>query len=131
MTEVADPHAHVVLVVDDDDDARQGLVFYLESLGFAVRDAASGPAALQLLRDGLRPCALVVDVVMPDMDGWQLVARVRANPRFAAVPVVMLSAAVEDRERVAGLGIGAYLAKPTSPDAVASAVARHCPHRPS
>jgi CheY-like chemotaxis protein len=82
-------HVHRVLVVDDDPGALDGLVFYLQGAGYDAEGTLGGDTALQRLRDGLRPCVVVTDVVMPWVDGWALVGAIRADERFAATPVVI------------------------------------------
>lgn len=120
------PHRHTVLVVDDDPGALDGLVYYLQSHGFDVLGALGGDTALQRLRDGLRPCGVVTDVVMPWVDGWALVDAMRADPELVGVPVVMCSGHPEHVSRALQRGVRAYLPKPAEPGAVAAAIVRYC-----
>jgi CheY-like chemotaxis protein len=120
------PHNHAVLVVDDDPGALDGLVYYLQSHGFDVVGALGGERALQRLRDGLRPCAVVTDVVMPWVDGWALVEAMRVEAGLAEVPVVMCSGHPEHVSRALQHGVRAYLPKPVEPGAVAAAIVRYC-----
>ncbi len=126
---MAAPHVHTVLVVDDDDDNLTALLFYLEALGHAVHGAGSGDDALRVLHTGVQPCVVVVDLIMPDMSGWELVARLRADAAFATVPVVLHTGAAEDPMRMLELGVRAALVKPCEPHTIADAIAAHCPRR--
>lgn len=120
------PHTHAVLVVDDDDDARNGLVLFCDALGVAACGAESAEDALRRLRDGLRPCGMIVDVGMPEIDGWMLVERMRRDPDLAAMPVVLLSGYQCDAARVAALGIAKAFIKPAEPAVVVAAVTACC-----
>jgi DNA-binding response OmpR family regulator len=102
-----------VLLVEDDPAARQGLELALSRLGYGVRAAATGEAALDGLGDG--PVDVVVlDVMLPGVDGFEVCRRLR---RVSSVPVIMLTARGDDFDIVAGLEAGAddYVAKPTEP----------------
>ena len=124
---MAPPHAHSVLVVDDDEDNLEAMLLYLEASGLMVRGATAADDALQQLRAGLRPCVVVVDVIMPDVDGWTLVERLRANPALADMCVLMHSGAQEDPARARELDVRGFLLKPSEPSAIVEAIARHCP----
>jgi CheY-like chemotaxis protein len=85
-----------VLVVEDDDMTRQGLVLTLGQAGYAVREAADGEQALVALALPPAPSAILLDVAMPVMNGWEFLrAREALPPHLAAVPVILFSAAVE------------------------------------
>src|SRR6476619_5014674 len=87
-----DVHAqHLVLVVDDVDATRDAIVAMLETNGFDVRGAASGIEALDLLQAGFRPCAMLLDLRMPEVDGWEVWDRMKDHPELATTPVVVLS----------------------------------------
>lgn len=105
-----------VLVVDDSDVIVEMLQMVLENEGFDVDTAEEGPAALRLL-DGDLPDAVLLDVRMPDMDGWQVLARLRAEPRTRQLPVAVMSTEDEEQGWVKALGRGAqaYLRKPFAP----------------
>lgn len=125
----AEPHLHTVLVVDDDPGALDGLVYYLQSCGFDAVGALGGKDALHRLRDGVQPCLVITDVVMPWLDGWGLVEAMRAEPRLTRIPVVMVSGHSEHVSRALQYGVRAYLPKPVQPSEVAAAVERYCPRR--
>lgn len=102
-----------VLVVDDEATIREVLRRYLEREGFQVREAADGEQALAVLEEG-PPDLVVLDLMLPGIDGLSLAARLR---RRSAVPVVMLTAKGELQDRIEGLEVGAddYIVKPFSP----------------
>jgi len=105
-----------ILVVDDEPDIRGLIVLHLEREGFRCRTAASGPDALR--EAGTRPPALVVlDLMLPGLDGLEVCRRLRANAATAGVPIIMLTAKADEVDRVVGLEVGAddYVVKPFSP----------------
>ncbi len=120
-------YPHTVLIVDDDEDNLTALLMYLEAAGFTVAGASSAAEALGRLRGGFQPCALLLDVVMPQIDGWKLVERMRADPALAATKVVLYSGLPVDEPRARALGVSAYLMKPADPAEIATALAQHCP----
>ena len=126
---VSAAHAHRVLIVDDDEGSLEALVAYLEAAGFTVAGAASGAEALERLREGMRPCALVVDVVMPAMDGWTLVEHLQADPMLAALSVILYSGTYPEPERARRLGVRRFFLKPVEPQRITDAVAECCPRR--
>ncbi|MFC7541293.1 response regulator [Siccirubricoccus deserti] len=79
-----------MLVVDDDPATRDLLARFLQREGFAVRCAADGAAGLAMARE-LRPTAVLLDVMMPRMDGWAVLSALKADPELAEVPVVMVT----------------------------------------
>ena len=113
-----------VLVVDDDVDARDVLRLGFEHAGARVTLAASAPEALAALAT-TRVDALVSDIAMPGMDGYDLIRAVRAEVRGRAIPAVALTAyaRVEDRQRALAAGFQLHVAKPIDPAAVVHAVA--------
>jgi CheY-like chemotaxis protein len=109
-----------VLIVDDSENAASTLELALLSIpGLAVMTASSGAEALRILGAG-GIGALVTDLNMPRMDGFELIRRLRGDQRLSATPVVVVSADTDPAtpERVAQLGVSAFFAKPYSPAAV-------------
>lgn len=102
--------AGLVLVVDDDPAARELLSRFLNREGFAVRLAADGQEALRQAR-ALRPDAILLDVMMPRMDGWAVLAALKADPVLVETPVVMVTM-VRERGLAFSLGAADYLDKP-------------------
>lgn len=106
-----------VLVVEDDEELRQLLSFMFEYSGFEARTAVDGVDALDKLEEW-RPDAIVLDVMMPRMDGLTVCRRLRAVPETAELPIVMLSGKAQSEGVAEGLAAGAnkYLIKPTPLD---------------
>ncbi|MFN3811308.1 MAG: response regulator transcription factor [Roseateles asaccharophilus] len=106
-----------VLIVDDHADIRRLIRMTLEFEDYQIHEAADGESALQLAA-ALRPDVVLLDVMMPGaLDGLQVCARLKAEPRFAGMQVILLSARGQARDREAGLraGADAYMIKPFSP----------------
>jgi DNA-binding response OmpR family regulator len=104
-----------VLVVDDEPNIVMSLRFLMEREGFQVEVAASGQAAVAAL--GRQPADLVLlDVMMPELDGFEVCQRIRANPAWRDTKIVMLTAKGRDVERDKGMALGAdaYVTKPFS-----------------
>ena len=112
-----------ILVVDDDHDIVRLIKAYLERAGYLVMSAYDGETALHILRRD-HPDLLVLDLMLPDRDGWDLTRLIRANPSLAEVPIIMLTARVEDSDKIVGLEIGAddYITKPFNPREVVARV---------
>lgn len=123
---------HLVLVVDDYDATREAVVSMLEAKGLAVVGAASGPIALDLFQAGMRPCVVLLDVRMPEMDGWEVWERMQIHDDLCRTPVVILSADAADDERARHVGIREFLRKPIGGRELLAAVERHCErHQPT
>jgi PAS domain S-box-containing protein len=99
-----------VLVIDDDPAVRELMRRFLTKEGFAVVEAGTGDEGFAMARD-VRPCVVTLDVMMPGSDGWAVLARLKADPATADIPVVMLTI-VDDRGRGYSLGAADYLTKP-------------------
>jgi len=113
-----------ILVVDDDPNIRELLEIHLRNAGYAVRTARDGvEGGYSVLRQ--RPDLIITDVQMPYMDGFELVAALRADSEFSAIPVIMLTSEAEWEERGRRLGASSYLAKPIRRDCLLSVVAVH------
>ncbi len=104
----------VVLVVDDDPAQRDLLTRFLTREGFAVATAADGRAGLEMART-LRPRAILLDVMMPQMDGWSVLSAIKADPDLVAIPVVMASF-VNEPALASALGAADYVLKPVEWD---------------
>jgi adenylate cyclase len=99
-----------VLVIDDDATARELIAHHLREAGFSVVTANGGREGLKLAEE-LHPIAITLDVIMPDIDGWTVMAALRGNPAIADIPVIM--ATITDQQRKgAMLGAAGYLTKP-------------------
>lgn len=118
-----------VLIVDDDRDIREMLVQTLEDEGYPVFSAADGAEALALLTsDGGAPCLILLDLMMPGMNGWEFRAAQLLAPHLAAIPVVVLSARTDVAAAAGEMEGVAYIAKPIDFDLLLDTVARHCQH---
>ena len=100
----------LVLVVEDDAKARELFTHYLSEAGYAVAHAVDGEQALQMAKD-LMPYAIVLDVILPKKDGWDVLTRLKSQPATQDIPVVIVSI-TEDRELGFSLGAVEYLVKP-------------------
>lgn len=101
-----------VLVVDDDRDTRDLIGLLLEDAGYQVVTAGNGKEALTALEDGLRPDAIVLDLMMPVMNGWEFREKVLRDTDFAAIPTVVVTGDTKAAQRAAKLGAAGYLSKP-------------------
>ncbi|HSM79347.1 MAG TPA: response regulator [Bryobacteraceae bacterium] len=104
-----------VLVADDKESSRELVRTVLASQGYEVTEAADGRQALESI-ERERPDLVLLDLHMPELDGYTVVSRIRADPRLAGIPVVALTASAMsgDRERALEAGFSAYIAKPVS-----------------
>ena len=100
----------LILVVDDDATVRELVVRHLERAGFAAVAAHGGQEGLRLVRE-LRPAAVTLDIMMPDLDGWTVLAAIKGDPELAGIPVVLMSI-VDQKNRGYALGAADYLVKP-------------------
>jgi CheY-like chemotaxis protein len=111
-----------ILVVDDDADLRETLQMLLEDSGFVVAASPNGRVALDHLRDGGRPSLILLDLMMPEMNGWQFLGHVRADGALASIPVVVMTA-----RKAAELPMEDVLYKPFDSDELLAMIARHVP----
>jgi two-component system alkaline phosphatase synthesis response regulator PhoP len=112
-----------ILVVDDDREIVRLVCAYLEESGYEVLIANDGGTALHILRRE-RPDLVLLDLMLPDRDGWDVTRVVRRDEGLAAMPIVMLSARVEDQDKIVGLELGAddHVTKPFDPREVVARV---------
>jgi signal transduction histidine kinase/CheY-like chemotaxis protein len=122
--------ADCILVIDDDPTARELIAEQLTGEGFAVATAAGGLEGLRRARE-LKPLAITLDVMMPDLDGWSVLAALRQDPQLAEIPVIMVTILDEQRRGMA-LGVAGYLTKPIDRERLRSVVRRlRTPARPA
>jgi CheY-like chemotaxis protein len=112
-----------VLVIDDDLSARDLLKSYLGKIGYQVAVAEDGQEGLMLARK-LRPNAITLDVMMPNMDGWEVLTQLKADVDLAHIPVIMLTI-MEDKDLGYSLGASEYLIKPVSRDQLATVLRKY------
>lgn len=101
-----------ILVVDDDPDIRLMVSMLLRRRQFPVETAESGASALEQVKKHGRPDMILLDLMMPDMDGWTFRQKMLEDVELAGVPVILLSAANDVARHAARLGVAAYLTKP-------------------
>ncbi len=108
--------ADTVLIVDDEQDVLDMLAFSLQKAGFKAVTACDGAAALQKARDHL-PVLIILDLMLPKVDGIEVCKQLKADGKTASIPVIMLTAKAEEVDRIVGLELGAddYVTKPFSP----------------
>ena len=106
----------LVLVVDDDPETRDSMELLLQSDGYTVVTAEHGDAALTSLRRGIIPCAILLDLMMPVMDGFQFRQEQLNDPQLAAIPVITYSGHYDAQANAARLRPAAYFQKPVDPD---------------
>ena len=102
-----------VLVVEDDAPLRRMVSIFLRAAGYHVRPAEDGPSGLALARDE-RPDLVLLDLMLPGLDGWEVLRRIKGDARTAAIPVLVLTASVDPplTEHALRLGATRFLAKP-------------------
>src|SRR5215213_7431302 len=93
------PEQSTILVVDDDHAIRDSLTELLEDEGYVVARAENGQEALEFLRSNGAPCLILLDLMMPVMDGYEFMDRTQGDPQLADIPVVVITAASEQRSR--------------------------------
>ena len=113
-----------IFIVEDDTDTREMLGRFLELEGFAVWTAANGEQALQRLAGGARPDLIVLDLMMPVMDGWQFREEQIRRAELAQIPVIVVSAA--GRDRIEEIDADAYLLKPVDLEELLERVTEYC-----
>jgi CheY-like chemotaxis protein len=117
-------------VIDDDATAREVLADQLKAEGFSVVTAAGGLEGLKLAKE-LRPSVITLDVIMPDLDGWSVLAALRQNSELAEIPVIMVTI-VDEQRRAVALGAAGYLTKPIDRERLHGMVERfRAPTRPT
>ncbi len=112
----ADPQP-LVLVVDDNEDNLMLLAFLIEQLNCRIITAANGQTALDLAQHH-RPSLILLDMMLPDLDGMEVLSRLRQDPLTSMIPVIAVTAMArpEDRERILALGCNEYVSKPYAVD---------------
>jgi CheY-like chemotaxis protein len=120
--ESARPSVDCILVIDDDATARELIGDQLKAQGFSVVTAAGGLEGLRLAKE-LRPSAITLDVIMPDLDGWSVLAALRQDSELAEIPVIMVTI-VDEQRRAVALGAAGYLTKPIGRERLQHVVGR-------
>jgi two-component system OmpR family response regulator len=119
------PIRHQVLIVDDDADIRDAVATVLQLEGFEVAPACGVEDAYARMRAGFRPCVVLLDLHMPELDGWAFLDRMRDEPDLVEVPVAVVSG--DANQRAAAIATGCdFLLKPVRPAALVQTVGKHC-----
>src|SRR5215510_299127 len=113
-----------VLIVEDDADLREMMAQLLSLEGYQTAAVGNGREALDYLKTGHKPDLILLDLMMPVMDGWEFCRQQNADPTLAGVPVVILSAL--DAQRAAGVPAAAFLKKPLDFDRLLQLVRSYC-----
>jgi CheY-like chemotaxis protein len=115
-----------VLIVEDDRDTREMLERFLQFEGFEVRTAANGEAALHSLHTGGSPCVILLDLMMPVMNGWQFREAQAQDPELAGIPVIVVTAA-GSRSDIPAIHADGWLSKPVDLDKLLTTIGSFCP----
>lgn len=118
--------APTILIVEDDYDTREMLGRFLELEGYHVETAANGQQALDRLSEGLKACVILLDLMMPVMDGWQFRRAQIRDAALASIPVIVVSAA--GRDRLEKVDANAYLSKPIDLEELLKQITAYCSH---
>jgi CheY-like chemotaxis protein len=113
------------MIVEDDPDTREMLGKFLELEGFDVLTAANGRIALEQLGDGAPPCVIILDLMMPVMNGWQFREAQCRDPRLSSIPVVVVTAAGA-RADIPAIAADAWLPKPVDFDRLLETITPLC-----
>ncbi len=123
----AGSHAtHTVLVVDDEPAIRQLLDDLLSAEGHSVVSATDGRNALDQLRGGVRPCVILLDLMMPLLDGWQTAEQLRGDPELSRIPFAVIAANPRYEADAYRMGAAAWLGKPLEIDTLLDTVEHLC-----
>jgi CheY-like chemotaxis protein len=118
-----------ILIVEDDADTRDMIGRFLELEGYAVETAANGRQALDRLDAGARACVILLDLMMPVMDGWEFRRIQVSHSTLSKIPVIVFSAA--GRDRMSQIDANEYLSKPVDLDELLDRISRYCRPLPS
>ncbi len=120
-----------ILIVDDDPDILDGILMILESQDYHLRTARDGVMCLELLSEE-KPDLLILDLLMPRMDGWGVIREVRSQPQFSDMPIMVLTTVIEDASRRryeletgVSMDIQAYIEKPAKPTQLLQQIEKH------
>ena len=117
-----------ILVIEDHEDLRAGIAIALDLHGYAVETAANGLQALLMLQAGLRPCLIVMDLMMPVMSGFEFRERQLADPHLRGIPLIAYSGITDPWKTAQHLGAVAYLHKPVDMEQFTAVVRQFCPN---
>lgn len=115
----------LIIVMDDEEDICRLVMYTLNAHGYEVRTAHDGEVGLELIR-AERPAMIVLDIKMPRMNGYQVLAQLQQDPALAAIPVVVMTSLTDDSDRTdeawaEHLGVRQFVTKPMDPDVIVQA----------
>lgn len=118
----------VILLIEDNEQNRYLATFLLEHSGYRVVSAADGPGGIALATQ-LRPAVILLDIQLPNMDGYAVARELRRNPALDGVPIVAVTsyAMVGDRDKALAAGCDGYVEKPINPETFVAEIRRHLP----
>jgi CheY-like chemotaxis protein len=119
---VAAPRKPLILVVDGQDLSRGALAVLLSTLGYASVEAANGREALATLAGGVRPDLILLDLMMPVMDGWEFMKQQRRDWRFCTIPTIVITAVASHDPRCLEMPVVRFLPKPYTPEQLMAAI---------
>jgi CheY-like chemotaxis protein len=125
MSAACEESLHPILIVDDDESTRECLKLLLETHGYSVMTAGDGYEALGMLHEGPTPALILLDLMMPGMDGYQFRQQQMAEPLLAEIPVVLYTCC-QHGPAVEPIEAAAVLQKPLDIDILLDVVATHC-----
>jgi len=126
MAEEAERHWHEILVVEDEKDVRDAISHLLHFQTYTVKSATDGRQAIAQLRDGYRPCLILLDLSMPGMDGVAFRGEQQAGADYASIPVVVVSGRADGPGIAESVGARDFLRKPVRVPTLLAALERHC-----
>jgi CheY-like chemotaxis protein len=115
-----------VVVIDDDNDILESIAIVLKGAGYDAQTASNGAEALHQMRRSERPCLILLDLMMPGMNGWQFRTEQMGDPALATIPTVVMTGFPAAAENATSLGVDACLKKPINLDDLLDTVARYC-----
>jgi len=121
------PFAACILLVEDDRDLRESICQALEQEGFRIASVENGREALEYLRANDAPCLVLLDLMMPVMNGWEFRDAQMGDPKLSEIPVVILSADARTATKAESLGVRRYLRKPIQLEQLVGVVGDYCP----
>jgi CheY-like chemotaxis protein len=116
-----------ILIAEDDRDVREAIVAFLHLLGVRTVEAENGEEVLRQVREGETPCLVLLDLMMPVMDGWEVCVQMKRTEMYATIPVILLSAHPDTVRAGARLGAAGALRKPVDPVELEQVVRKYCP----
>ena len=119
-------NAKSILIVEDDADIRDALTQILEFEGYRVMGVSNGLEALEYLRGTKSPGLILLDLMMPVMDGWQFRSEQQKDEHLSGIPVIVVSADGRVYQKSAAIGAAGYLKKPVELELLLETVQRHC-----